>query len=443
MQAAEAGSTNIQILENFLPLIDTPHTIADIHGGRYGAKTEQVHKIAVKLALEQPLRIVGARETLQSTQDSSHKTISDIIYSYDLATSQNGPFDIQKDRIIRRDGDRIVSEFFYIGVRENIRDKKSLAGIDLMIFDEAGKCSKDTLNVFLPTVIGRKHNSRAWFIWNPESVVDPIYVWLMGVPGPSDCIHIVTDYRDNPWLSLKSRRLVEDCARDDYELYEHLYLGKPISSIKGAIFGEEMKKALEEKRIGSVPYNRLKPVYTAWDIGLDRTVCWFVQCYENALWFIDCLSGENLPMSDYLVELQSRRYVYGRHHLPHDGVDSMLHRKGMMGGNQDKSATVQSIMTDAGYPAFVGPKLGKTDRINFTRTRFPICHFDAVKCAEGIESLRQYQWDREPDDKGQRKPLHNWHSHPVDAFMEACVSVKELAKRPIPVAHSGMVEADI
>jgi phage terminase large subunit len=443
MSAAPAP-VDLHIHPKFLPLINEPHTIADIHGGRYGMKTETVWRLALMRAMNEPLRVLGARETLASIKDSSHKTISDIIYSAELAVSQGGPFEIQSDRIIRRDPDdpqRIISEFFYAGVRESIRDKKSLAGIDLVVFDEAGKVSQDTLDVFLPTII-RKPNCKAWFIWNPESTADPIWKWF-NVGAPSNTITIETDYRDNPWLSAEALRLVEDCKRTDHEKYEHLYLGKPQSAIAGAIFGGEYKTALAEGRIGVIPYNRTKPVHTAWDLGMDTTSIWFIQAYDGHLWFIDYYANVDQEISHYLIELQRRPYVYGSMHLPHDSVNTVIHRRGIMGKNPNLAESPQSMMREAGFNVVVGPTNLKRERIDAARRKWPVCKFDHVKCADGLEGLKSYQWDRDLSDNGERKPLHNFASHPADAFMEATINVKERVKKILPVAHSGLAVADI
>lgn len=434
----------INVLPPYDRLLTEPHTIADIRGGRYSGKSESVHRIAVWRAMNEPLRCIGARETLQSTKDSSHKTISDILYGHGMARSQNGPFEILQDRILRKDGERVISEFFFIGVRESIRDKKSIANIDLVVFDEAGKCSEDTLNVFLPTII-RRAGCKAWFIWNPESTADPIHKWLSGNPGPSNCIHIDTTYKDNPFLSDEARRLIEDCKRDDYDLYEHLYLGKPISSVKGAIFKGEMEAAKD--RIKTVPYNRKYPVHTFWDLGMDGTVIWFVQCYEGQLWFIDFYWNQDQDIAHYLIELQDRKsqhqYLYGNDYLPHDALSRVTHGRGMLNRNPDMTATIDRLMRDAGRNVVVCAVNLKIEQINMARTKFPLCHFDALKCAKGIEALRNYQWDRELTDDGKRKPLHNLASHPADAFMQACINARENIKRPVPIASTGRATAEI
>ncbi len=189
----------IEIHPKFRPLLDEPHSFANIFGGRGGMKSEQTHKVALLDAIRRPLRTCCARETMASIRDSSHKLLSDAIFSHGMATSQNGPYEIQESRILRRDGDQIASEFIFIGIRENVRDSKSLKGINRTIIEEAAKVSQDSLDVFVPTVMGRVEDSQMWFIWNPELVTDPVYKWLMLAP-PSRMITWRNSSRNaTPW----------------------------------------------------------------------------------------------------------------------------------------------------------------------------------------------------------------------------------------------------
>jgi len=86
--------------------------------------------------------------------------------------------------------------------------------------------------------------------------------------------------------------------------------------------------------------------------------------------------------------------------------------------------SIESIMRGAGRKVRHAPKLLKADALNAGKTLFPLCRFDAEKCADGIQSLRHYQWDREALEPGKRKPLHDQYSHGADAFLTAAVSIK-------------------
>jgi hypothetical protein len=61
----------------------------------------------------------------------------------------------------------------------------------------------------------------------------------------------------------------------------------------------------------------------------------------------------------------------------------------------------------------------------------PRVWFDAEKCSEGIEALRQYQREYDEDKKAYRQsPRHDWTSHPSDAFRMVAVSYSEVAEKP-------------
>jgi hypothetical protein len=63
------------------------------------------------------------------------------------------------------------------------------------------------------------------------------------------------------------------------------------------------------------------------------------------------------------------------------------------------------------------PDLSVQDGIQAVRRMLPRCWFDADRCREGVEALRQYEREYDEDKKAFRaSPKHNWCSHPADAF---------------------------
>ena len=83
----------------------------------------------------------------------------------------------------------------------------------------------------------------------------------------------------------------------------------------------------------------------------------------------------------------------------------------------------------------VAPKLFVTDGINATRTLFPQCRFDAVKCADGLQALRHYQWGPLTSNGAEpRAPLHNWASHGADALRTCATSIRH-AERPVEMVR--------
>jgi hypothetical protein len=74
----------------------------------------------------------------------------------------------------------------------------------------------------------------------------------------------------------------------------------------------------------------------------------------------------------------------------------------------------------------VVPDIGLQSGIQAVRMLLPRVYFDAEKCHDGIEALRQYQREYDEDKKAFRQsPRHDWTSHPSDAFRMLAVSWQE------------------
>lgn len=422
----------IQYTRHFDPLIDgTPYDFANIYGGRASMKTETTARLALGLGIERDMRICFARETMSSMKESSHETLTSIIYSHEMAVSQNGPYRVMEDRIVRKDGEETKTEFIFVGIRERVRDSKGLHGIDLTVVEEAAKVSKDSWTVFIPTVM-RKSGSKMWVVWNPEAVSDDTYQRFILRP-PSNCIQIHTTYIDNPWASAITKQLAADCKARSEKEYQHIWLGAPIDELDGAIYQAEMRAALDEGRITDVPYIKGRPVYTAWDLGMgDPTVVWFVQQDGPFLNFIDYLEVQDTYFADVMIMVQQRGYLYAMHYLPHDGIDAILHKKYASGGHvQDIDASPLTVMQAAGMPCQITDKFLKGTTVDKLRGVLPRCRFDKTKCAVGIDHLRFYTWDGEAGDK--RKPLHDQHCHAPEAAQVAAIKIKGLEVPEIKV----------
>ena len=261
--------------------------------------------------------------------------------------------------------------------------------------------------------------------FNPDLVTDDTYQRFVLHPPP-DCVLVHTDYRDNPWLPEVLRIEAEYLREKDPAGYAHIWLGECISGVEGAIYAAEIAKAESEKRIGTVPYDRTRPVDTFWDLGFgDMTAIWFVQSLPTGEYrLIDYLEGKGKTIADYVVALQHKGYVYGTDWLPHDGVDTIIHAK--LAGSGDRSRSIEMLMRHAGRKVRIAPKMHVMSGINAARTIFSQCWFDAERCADGLQGLRHYQWgELSATGVEKREPLHNWASHPADAFRTMAVTIKQ------------------
>lgn len=421
----------LQIHPAFAPLLETPHDIANIEGGRGGMKSEQTGKCILTKGLDAiknggEFRGLIVRETQSSIRDSSHKLLADCIYHHGMAVAQNGPFEVQADRILHRAGDRESVEYIFKGIREDPQQIKSLKGINGTLFEEAETASATSIRMLEPTVL-REKGAFLWYVWNPMLVSSAIWMHLMGGSPPPNTLHIHTSYLDNPWLSETMLRQAEHLRDTDFEQYEHVWLGKPISEVKGAIYRDEMKAVQDQGRILQLPYNRNRPVDTAWDLGMgDPTCIWFTQQYDGWTNFIDFIEMTDRDLADVLIEVQNRGYVYRTHWLPHDGINAIIHKRFVAGARMGTvgGVSVLRVMEEMGMPVKVSDVIEKWSTVDAGRRMLATSRFDAVKCAKGIDAMRFYQWDKEADAVGKRKPLHNWACHAPEAFQVAAVNIR-------------------
>lgn len=181
------------------------------------------------------------------------------------------------------------------------------------------------------------------------------------------------------------------------------------AAIQGAIYGVWMREALEQGRIKDVPYDPKIPVHTSWDLGFDdSTAIWFWQITFGEIRLIDYYEASGHGVPHYTDLLQSKGYNYGRHWVPHDAANELMAAGGRSIVNQ---------MWDAGVKASIIPATSQQNSIEATRMTLPRCWFDETKCAQGIEALRQYQFEFDEDKKTfKSKPRHDWASHGSDAF---------------------------
>jgi phage terminase large subunit len=187
--------------------------------------------------------------------------------------------------------------------------------------------------------------------------------------------------------------------------------------LEGAVYAEELRKTKEDGRLCNVPYDPTQPVQTFWDLGwADCTSIWFAQTVGFELRVIDFYQSQLQALPHYLKMLQEKPYIYKNHWLPHDAAAKSL----------GTGKSIEELVRAAGHKCSIVPKLAVTDGINAARTIFPQCYFDATKTADGINALRHYRYDVDPDTgKFGRSPLHDHNSHAADAFRYFAVAIKQ------------------
>ncbi len=202
------------------------------------------------------------------------------------------------------------------------------------------------------------------------------------------------------------------------------------AAIKGSYWGKLIAQARKDGRITRVPFDPAIPVDTDWDIGVDdATAIWFTQSLAKSreVRVIDYLTGSEQGLEYYIRQLKERAdergYTYGEHWGPHDIEVTEF------GTGKTRLETARRL----GLRFKVTKKLSLADGIAAVRQLLPRCYFDEDRCRDGIDALTHYRktWS----DKYQQftdEPVHDWSSHPADAFRGLAVRHKTPEDKPKP-----------
>ena len=404
----------IEVPKEFKVLFDLDSDLRHmvIYGCRALCKGRSVALSLLILGMNKKLRILCTREVQNSIADSVHKLLADLISKYKLNT-----WEVQKD-IIRNK--QTGSEIFFKGLHNNSQSIKSIEGIDIVWVEEAQSVSADSINTLVPTI--RKTGSRLIWTFNRLTENDP--VWELIVKKADDRT-FVQKINSDAIESLLSKEIIEEREKmriDNPEMFDHVWLGEPMTAKTGSVFGKQLAQARSEGRITKVPYDASTGVYTAWDLGIgDSTVIWFFQVVGREIHFIDHYEGSNEDLGHYISYIQNKPYQYTTHFLPHDSKAREL---------QTGMTRVEFFNNHGIYNIEVlrptNFSLGQDDIDLVARPKFSLCWFDEEKCQRGLECLRAYHYEYDDKNKLLRnKPEHDWSSHSSSAFIYALMAKTE------------------
>ena len=197
------------------------------------------------------------------------------------------------------------------------------------------------------------------------------------------------------------------------------------AALQGSYYEKGMSMIVEMKRIGDVPHDPALEVHTAWDLGInDAMSIWCFQLNRGEPQMIRYIEGTGEGLAFYIKLLRDLAnkgdWIYGTHFAPHDIASTDL----ITGKTRLVSAR------ELGIRFTQVPKADVEDGIEAVRQLLPRCRFDEKNCYRGIEALKSYrkQWD----DKlrvYRSKPLHDWASHPADAFRTMAMGLRASGPR--------------
>lgn len=201
------------------------------------------------------------------------------------------------------------------------------------------------------------------------------------------------------------------------------------AALQGAYYEKQMNFLSEQNRVDSVPFDPALEVHTAWDLGVnDSMSIWVFQLNRGEPQVIQYIEGTGEGIAHYIRRLNKladqQDWVFGSHFAPHDINATEI--------SSGKTRLVSARELGLRFTPLERAELD--DGIEAVRQLLPRCRFDAKNCARGIEALKSYrkQWD-EKLKVYRNKPLHDWASHPADAFRTLAMGLRSRNPSRTPV----------
>lgn len=412
-----ASEIEVDVPRALVPLLE-PARYKGAYGGRGGAKSHFFAEQIILSCYAKPTRVVCIREVQNTIKDSVKQLLVDKISKLGLGRY----FDILDAEIRGTNGSLII----FRGMQSYNADSiKSLEAYDVAWVEEAQTLSEFSLALLRPTI--RKPGSELWFSWNPRHRTDAVDKFFRKNPHP-EAISVMVNWRDNPWFPDELRRDMRHDFDVDPVAAEHVWEGA-YGAQAGAILARWVDVADKEKRIGDhVEYDPdCGPIEISSDLGFrDTASWWFWQRKVGGYSVLDFDKDSGMDADEWIVRLserlQSRGWPLGKIWLPHDARTRTF--------NSKYSAIERFLKKFGADKCAIVERTSKSDRINAARTIIKRCEFHATNCSDGLDGLRAWEFEWNPDlQVFMKEPLHNWASHDADGFSYGC-QVMQTMKPP-------------
>lgn len=265
-----------------------------LYGGRDSSKSWDAAAFSIFLAQAFKVRTMATRQFQNRIDDSVYTLLKLQIERFGLRKR----FAIYDNRI---ECPETGSDYLFYGLARNIDDIKSTEGIDIGWHEECHLMTAKQWQILDPTL--RKEGSQHWLIFNPRFATDFVYQRFVVNPPPNTIIRRI-NYDENPFLSNTSRSIIEHMKVEDYKLYEHIYLGVPLTDDDAVIIKRSWIEAAVDAHIklGFAASGRNVVGFDVADSGND--LCANVHVHGSiALW-----SDEWRGKEDELLKSCSRTY---------------------------------------------------------------------------------------------------------------------------------------
>lgn len=241
---------------------------------------------------------------------------------------------------------------------------------------------------------------------------------------------------------LREEALAEDRLAD----YEQEMLCSWDTPMPGAVYADQLRRLDVEARITRLVPHPAYPVQTAWDIGPVHNAIWYFQVLPDRVHFLEY---EEQPgdLPKHIETVRSKPYVYNAslvlppmsrgpmetHYGPHD----------LETGKDYSSSKSRLGIAAAHHFRFTVLARGAVeDRIEAGRVLMGKSYFDALKCEDGLNALRNYRYELDEIRQVYTKtPVRDWASHGADSFGYAAIGIGQVGTRPrLPTAIPGSFE---
>ncbi len=234
-----------------------------LYGGRASSKSWEFAGMAAGIAAQYQTRFLCVRRYQNKIKESVHTLIASQIDNF-----KHQGFDVRATDIQHNNG----SEFVFYGIERNVDEIKSFEGADILWIEEAHNLTKEQWGILKPTI--RKQGSEIWVSFNPNLITDFVYQRFIINPPANTRVRLI-NYPDNPFLSDTARADIEDLKSEDYEEYEHVYLGVPRTDDDQAVIKRSWLEAAVDSDIKlGIDLSGAKSVgYDVADSGADKNAC--------------------------------------------------------------------------------------------------------------------------------------------------------------------------
>lgn len=223
-----------------------------LYGGRASSKSWDAAGFATFLTNRYRLRVLCVRQFQNKISESVYALLKIQIERFGL----NSRFDIQRDKIYST---ATGSEFMFYGLWRSIDEIKSLESVDILWIEEAHNLTEEQWKILEPTI--RKAGSQVWVIMNPRLATDFAYKRFIKNPPPDTVVRLI-NYDENPFLSDTMLRIIEAAKEEDYEEFQHTYLGVPKDDDASVI----IKRSWIQSAIDA--HKRVTPESGSWSGGI-------------------------------------------------------------------------------------------------------------------------------------------------------------------------------